>query len=57
MTKRQLDRLAEKLHRLAYELEHDAIRLRNSRPSYADSVKSLSGRLGNLARDMAAEIT
>lgn len=57
MTKRQLDRLAEKLHRLAYELEHDARRLRNSRPSYADSVKSLSSRLGNLARDMAAEIT
>lgn len=57
MTKKQLDRLAAKLHRLAYDLEHDASRLRAMRPSYAESVKSLSSQAGRIARSMEAEIT
>lgn len=58
MTKKQMDRLAAKLHRLAYELETDAARLRSSdHPSYADSVRDISRKLGNLARNIEAEIT
>lgn len=59
MTKRQFDRLAEKLIRLAYELEHDASRVRanSCKPSYADAIKNISSRLGDLGRDMIAEIT
>lgn len=58
ITKRQMDRLAEKYHRLAYALEHDAARVRDSwHPSYADTIKSISRRLGDLARAMEAEIT
>jgi len=53
-----MDRLAAKLHRLAYELETDAARLRSSdHPSYADSVRDISRKLGNLARNIEAEIT
>jgi hypothetical protein len=58
MTKRQLDRLAEKYHRLAYEFEHDAHRVRTSwHPSYAETIKSISRQLGDLARTIEAEIT
>lgn len=46
-------RTAEKYHRLAYELEADAVRLRaDGYERAADSVKSLASRFGNLARDM-----
>lgn len=58
MTKKQLDILAAKYHRLAYALEHDALRvLRSDHPSYADSVRDISRKLGNLARSIEAEIT
>lgn len=58
MTKNQLDRLAAKMHRMAYELESDAARVRTSdHPSYADAVRGISSRLGSLARDIEAEIT
>lgn len=53
MTATQYRRLIEKLHRLAYELEHDARRLGASCPAYAtkaDAVRAISSRLGALAR-------
>jgi hypothetical protein len=53
----QFKRLAEKLHRLAYELEHDASRLQSERPSYGNSVRDISRSLGTLARHMGEEIT
>jgi hypothetical protein len=47
------DRLAEKLHRLAYDLEHDAARSRDFMPqNMAESVRSISSSLGTLARRM-----
>jgi len=57
MTKAGADRFAEKLQRLAYELEYDASRLREWKPSYADAVRSISSRIGDLARNIKAEIT
>lgn len=58
MTKKQLDRLAAKYHRLAYEMEADAARvLRSDHPSYADSVRDISRKLGSLARSIEAEMT
>lgn len=53
MTASQYRRLMEKLHRLAYELEHDAGRLAYACPAYAskaDAVRNVSKLLGNLAR-------
>jgi hypothetical protein len=59
MSKYQFDRLAEKLIRMAYELEHDASRVRadSCKPSYAEAIKNISSRLGDLGRSMIAEIT
>lgn len=58
MTKSQLDRLAAKYHRLAYEFEHDTKRvLTSDHPSYAETVRSISRQLGALARQLEAEIT
>ena len=58
MTKRQMDRLAEKLHRLTYELDHDVKRINTgSHPSHGEELASIVRRLGNLARAMEAEIT
>ena len=53
LTANEYRRLIEKLHRLAYELDYDAGRLRASCPAYAgraDSVKDIARRLGNFAR-------
>lgn len=53
MTATQYRKLIEKLHRLAYELEHDARRLSAACPAYAskaDAVRAISARLGDLAR-------
>jgi hypothetical protein len=53
MTADQYRRLMEKLHRLAYELEHDAARLRCACPAYArkaDAVRAISSQLGKIAR-------
>lgn len=56
MTKHQLARLSVKLHRLAYELEHDAWRLSEADLSYyADSIKAVSSSLGKLASAMGRE--
>jgi len=53
MSAHEYRRLLEKLHRLAYELEHDARRLGASCPAYAakaGAVLEISSQLGNLAR-------
>lgn len=58
MTKKQMDILAEKLHRLTYALDHDAKRLKASHhPSHGEELASVVRRLGNLARALEAEIT
>jgi hypothetical protein len=44
--------IASKLHRLAYELEHDAARVRTKREDVADALKQISKRCGALARSM-----
>jgi hypothetical protein len=45
--------LAEKLQRLAYELEHDAARSRDfMRSDMSDAILAISSDLGNLARRM-----
>lgn len=50
--------IASKLHRLAYELEHDAKRIKADHGSemegIADAIRSISSHLGNLARRMEA---
>jgi hypothetical protein len=53
MTAKERNRLMNKLHRLAYELEHDAARLRASCPAYAadgDALKAIASSLGSLVR-------
>lgn len=55
MTDHQKRRLGEKLVRLAYELEHDAARLREGAPdqgarNFAEGIKGLSSTAGNLGR-------
>ncbi len=59
MTKSQMDRLAQKYHRLAYELSGDELRVRHnsSHPSYADTIKVLAVELAKLAQAIEAEIT
>ena len=58
MTKSQLDRLAAKYHRLAYELERDRDRVKTSwHPSYADTIHVLAVELAKLAQAIEAEIT
>jgi hypothetical protein len=58
MTKAQMDRLAEKYHRLVYELERDADRVKtSSHPSYAATIHVLAVELAKLARAIEAEIT
>jgi len=50
--------IESKLHRLAYELEHDAARISADHPdqSYlANSVSEISSRLGKLARSIAGD--
>jgi len=48
--------IASKLHRLAYELEYDAKRIRDdhNKDYLADSIRELSSRCGKLARAMEA---
>lgn len=53
MTAKEYQRLMDKLHRLAYEMEHDARRLGASCPAYASkasAVLAISSQLGDLAR-------
>ena len=46
-------RLTQKLHKLAYELEWDAARLRKAGWEYeADGIKDIASRLGKIARAM-----
>jgi hypothetical protein len=52
MQRRQYERLAEKLHRLAYELEHDARRLSDDYQQDSAALRAISSRLGSLARSM-----
>lgn len=51
-----LRRTAGKVHGLAYELEHDAARLREMYPHHSDSLRDISNKLGNLARRMDEEL-
>jgi hypothetical protein len=58
MTKSQMDRLAQKYHRLAYELQRDRDRVRTSwHPSYGDTIHVISVELAKLAQAIEAEIT
>jgi hypothetical protein len=58
MTKHQMDRLAEKYHRLAYQLSRDADRVKDSwHPSYGITIRVLSVELAKLAQAIEAEIT
>ena len=50
MTKHQVERLKNKLIRLAYELEYDAARVRSSDDRLANALKDLSSALGRVGR-------
>lgn len=50
-------RKAEKLHRLAYELEADAASVRDGcGDRYASAIDSIASRLGDLARGMKEDL-
>jgi hypothetical protein len=53
MTPVQRFRLSEKLRRLAYELEHDAARLRSTHPGNANGLKEISSKLGAIGRSLS----
>ena len=50
MTKHQVERLKNKIRRLAYELEYDAARVRSSDDRLANSLKDMSSALGKIGR-------
>ena len=50
MTKHQVERLKNKIRRLAYELEYDAARVRSSDDRLANTLEELSSVLGRVGR-------
>jgi hypothetical protein len=50
LSDRNYQRLMDKIHRLAYELDYDASRVRSRDDSLAESLKDVARRFGRIAR-------